>query len=293
MTYTLAEVTSRRVGGPFRAPSPCSRHPTTSHVRPGRTRPEWPSRWPSILRLRPARQGASDLFVHCTKIVWYSTPHGTGAQEIERERTPRPRLSRQVIAKAALGLVDRDGASSLSLRNLSRELGVGTMTLYHYVPSRDAIVRDVVAMLLDEIQLCAPAGASWAEGATAVARSYRAMARRHPRAFELLASASNREPPVLDYARRLRGFYAGLGAPPEASRRTGASSIRSRPASSGSRRRPMLRPADRAPATNSTPRPASWRGACPRRYQRGRTKAGLEILVNGLAARLPGSPTRP
>ena len=125
-------------------------------------------------------------------------------------------LSRELIARKALAMVDERGVSCLSVRNLAAELGVGAMSLYRHVPSRDAIVRDVVALLLDKIEFAAPPGADWAGGAKAVARSYRAMALRHPRAFELVAAASNRRPPVVDYARRLRAFYAGLGAPAEA-----------------------------------------------------------------------------
>lgn len=131
------------------------------------------------------------------------------------KKQERAHLSRKTIAVAALALVDARGASALTLRNLAAELGAGAMSLYRHVPSREAIVRDVVAMLLDEIELTAPPGGGWAEGAKAVARSYRTMALRHPRAFELVANASNREPPVVDYARRLRIFYSELGAPVE------------------------------------------------------------------------------
>jgi AcrR family transcriptional regulator len=131
-------------------------------------------------------------------------------------RPRRARLSRELIAKTALALVDEHGAAALTVRALAARLGVGAMSLYRHVSSREAIVRDVVALLLDEIELATPSRGGWAEGAKAVARSYRAMALRHPRAFELVAGASNREAPVVDYARRLRAFYAGLGAPLEA-----------------------------------------------------------------------------
>ena len=224
------------------------------------------------------------MFVHCTKMVWYSTRHGHGAQVIERRKTRHLHLSRQAIAEAALDLVDRDGASSLSLRNLSRELGVGTMTLYHYVPSRDDIVRDVIALLLDEIELSAPAGATWGEGATAVARSYRKMALRHPRAFELLASASNREPPVLDYARRLRSFYAELGAPPDFFEENWSILDSFETGFLWFETRALLRPAvstDR----ELDPETSALAVRMPATVSEAAYEAGLEILVRGLAAR--------
>jgi AcrR family transcriptional regulator len=127
-----------------------------------------------------------------------------------------PHLSRQAVARAALAIVDRQGAAALTLRGVSAELGVGTMTLYHYVPSRDAIVVDVVTVLLDEIDLSAQPDLTWAEGAKQVARSLRAMALRHPRAFELVAAAASDQPPLVGFARRLRRFYAELGAPVDA-----------------------------------------------------------------------------
>jgi AcrR family transcriptional regulator len=132
-------------------------------------------------------------------------------------REPRsrrhPHLTRASIAAAAIAIVDADGVAALSLRKVATALQVPTMTLYHYVPSRDAMVADVVARLLDEIELVRAPGLTWAEGAKAVGRSLRAMALRHPRAFELVAAAASDEPPLVDFAARLRSFYVELGAP--------------------------------------------------------------------------------
>ncbi|MEI6727927.1 MAG: TetR/AcrR family transcriptional regulator, partial [Actinomycetes bacterium] len=125
-------------------------------------------------------------------------------------------LNRDAIARAALALVDRDGPEALSLRRVAGDLGVGTMTLYHYVPSREALVADIVALLIAEMDLTVTAGLTWREGAKQVGRSLRAMALRHPRAFALVAAAASDEPPLLDFARRLRDFYVELGAPLEA-----------------------------------------------------------------------------
>ena len=204
---------------------------------------------------------------------------------MENGKESRERLSRRGIAKAALALVDRDGAGALSLRNLARDLGTGTMTLYHYVTSRDAIVRDVVGLLLDEIQLTAPPGASWPDGARAVARSYRAMALRHPRAFELVAAASNTEPPVVGFAGRLRSFYASLGAPVDAfvevwsildSFETGFLRFETQA---------LLR----VPATSADqlgPEASDLATRMPATVSEAAYEAGLEIIVAGLAARL-------
>jgi AcrR family transcriptional regulator len=48
------------------------------------------------------------------------------------------------IRDAALGVADRDGLEAVTLRRVADELGVGTMTLYSYVPGRPELVELMV-----------------------------------------------------------------------------------------------------------------------------------------------------
>src|SRR5436305_14192158 len=57
---------------------------------------------------------------------------------------PRARLTREQVAAAALELLDRDGLEALSMRRLADQLGVGTMTLYGYFRSKDALLDAVI-----------------------------------------------------------------------------------------------------------------------------------------------------
>lgn len=50
------------------------------------------------------------------------------------------RLSREALARAALEMLDRDGLDGLSMRRLAEGLGVGTMTLYGHVRSKDELL---------------------------------------------------------------------------------------------------------------------------------------------------------
>ena len=94
-------------------------------------------------------------------------------------RATRPALTLESIAATALALVDRDGLESLSMRRLADELGVGTMTLYGYVRSKDELLDAVMdASVLDAGAL--PEGGDWRERATALARAVRANLERHP-----------------------------------------------------------------------------------------------------------------
>ena len=61
--------------------------------------------------------------------------------------TRRPRFSREQIAAAGLAIADRDGFEAVSMRRVAAELGAGTMTLYHYVETKD----DLLALMDDAI----------------------------------------------------------------------------------------------------------------------------------------------
>jgi len=50
------------------------------------------------------------------------------------------RIGRDDIARAALAIADRDGFAAVSMRRLARELGVGTMSLYHYLRTKDDLL---------------------------------------------------------------------------------------------------------------------------------------------------------
>lgn len=54
---------------------------------------------------------------------------------------------------AALALVDREGITALSMRKLGAELGVEAMTLYYYVPNKDAVLDGLVNQVIARIQV--------------------------------------------------------------------------------------------------------------------------------------------
>lgn len=60
-------------------------------------------------------------------------------------RTSRPPLTSEVIADAALKLIDREGLTALTMRRVGTELGVEAMALYHHVPNKAALVEAVMA----------------------------------------------------------------------------------------------------------------------------------------------------
>lgn len=73
--------------------------------------------------------------------------HVLPAADEPPRRGRRPRVSVDDVVDAAIELADRDGLAALSMRTLAEQLGVGAMTLYSYVASRD----DLVVLMFDQV----------------------------------------------------------------------------------------------------------------------------------------------
>ncbi|GAB2794802.1 TetR/AcrR family transcriptional regulator [Amycolatopsis magusensis] len=55
-------------------------------------------------------------------------------------RGPRPKLSVEQIAQAAIRVADADGLEALSMQRIAAELGYSTMSLYNHIPSKDLLL---------------------------------------------------------------------------------------------------------------------------------------------------------
>jgi AcrR family transcriptional regulator len=96
------------------------------------------------------------------------------------ERPSQAATSRQEIVEAAVSLADQEGIEAVSMRRLAERLGVGTMTPYTYVESKDELLelmRDEVAraMLVPE-----PLSADWREALREIALRTRDAMQAHP-----------------------------------------------------------------------------------------------------------------
>jgi AcrR family transcriptional regulator len=96
--------------------------------------------------------------------------------------TRRPRFTRDEIANTAIRIADAEGFAAVSMRRIATELDAGTMTLYHYVRTKDELLTLVVDAVMGEIML--PAGETlptgWRAALTMVAERTRAALERHP-----------------------------------------------------------------------------------------------------------------
>ncbi|MER8184810.1 TetR/AcrR family transcriptional regulator C-terminal domain-containing protein [Kitasatospora sp. NPDC094015] len=102
-------------------------------------------------------------------------------------RPSRALLSREIIARAALELIDAGGAEGLTMRALADRLGVKAASLYNHLAGRDELLDALAELVNEEIDLTPLARADWREGLAAYARGYRAVFLRHPNTIALLA----------------------------------------------------------------------------------------------------------
>lgn len=67
-------------------------------------------------------------------------------------RGPKPRVSVDEVVTSAIALADGEGLGAVSMRALAARLGLGPMSLYTYVPTRDVLL----ALMVDRVAADAP-----------------------------------------------------------------------------------------------------------------------------------------
>jgi AcrR family transcriptional regulator len=143
-----------------------------------------------------------------------STPEEAAVEQTapKRTRADRAGLTRELVLDAALALADADGIAALSMRRLGAELGVEAMTLYHYLPNKDALLDGIVERVLAEADTTLADG-RWERALAGYARSLRAALLRHPGAAPLVATRPAVTPETLRAAERGLALLTGAGFP--------------------------------------------------------------------------------
>ncbi|MEV0027607.1 TetR/AcrR family transcriptional regulator C-terminal domain-containing protein [Nocardia sp. NPDC050793] len=99
-------------------------------------------------------------------------------------RGPKQTVSVDAVVAAAIALADRDGYEKVSIRAVAAELGLRPMSLYTYVPSKEALaVLMVDAVAAEDAPI--PAELPMRERIAAIARQVRAEVLAHPWLLEV------------------------------------------------------------------------------------------------------------
>ena len=133
-----------------------------------------------------------------------------------RKRRAKPALSRDRIVGGTIALLDRDGASALTMRKVAAELGVHATSLYWYVERRE----DLVDLAVDEILAGAAsdlpgADVSWDLAVRETARRFYTALTGHTWAAEFAGSRPLLGPNAVALSRRIVEAIQGSGADEE------------------------------------------------------------------------------
>jgi AcrR family transcriptional regulator len=127
-------------------------------------------------------------------------------------RGPKPGMSVGRIVGAAVEVADAEGLGALSMRRVADRLGIGTMSLYTYVPGKAELIDVMLDAVLGEVAGCEDVGLGWRLGLERIARDNWALYHRHP--WMLQVAATSRPPlgpnVIAKYDRELRAVD-GIG----------------------------------------------------------------------------------
>jgi AcrR family transcriptional regulator len=96
-------------------------------------------------------------------------------------------LTLDSVVEAALELTRDEGFPALSMRKLANRCGVGAMTLYGYVRTKDELLAMIADKLLATVELPATRDMPWMDAVKMVFRSVRRIFLEHPELADVVA----------------------------------------------------------------------------------------------------------
>jgi AcrR family transcriptional regulator len=114
------------------------------------------------------------------------TTDGAGPSVTVGGADGRP-ITRSLILRTALEIVDRDGVDGLSMRRLSDAVNRDTTVLYRHLPNKAAVLDGVAELVLTELSVDT-ADPDWSAQLRTVAHDFRRLALAHPNVVPLLVT---------------------------------------------------------------------------------------------------------
>lgn len=199
------------------------------------------------------------------------------------------------IAETALAIIDAEGLEALTMRRLADAIGVRPMTLYRYLPDKEAILA-VVADRLWEPLLEIAEGESWRERVRAAWLGLHELMQQHPHATPMIARAGTYSANAATATARMLDILRQAGFPPalaaEVMHALGATVVGFAFAGLWLRetregRRPAARAGEIEPLPEDLQRYASQVGSSrPEEFE-----SALDLLLDGFARKLAAAHT--
>jgi AcrR family transcriptional regulator len=122
----------------------------------------------------------------------------------------KDKIDREYVVSAALSIVDRTGLDSLSIRSLASSIDRDPMTVYRYLPTKEALLDAIADAILSPLVTVDVTDPDWQGQLRIFARHYRCLALEHPHAVILLSTRPHRTPLGLGTTRSLRSLEGVL-----------------------------------------------------------------------------------
>lgn len=126
------------------------------------------------------------------------------------EPSARSGLSTDSVVDAAIALADAKGLEGVTMRAVADRLGVGTMSLYTYVPGKAELVLLMQDRAVGEL-LPGATAEDWRAGLCAMAEEHWALYERHPWLLDVPLHRSALGPNILDRYEHDLGIVDGIG----------------------------------------------------------------------------------
>ena len=125
-------------------------------------------------------------------------------------RGRKPRVTVDAVVEAAISIADDDGLDALSIRSVAERLGLGTMSLYTYVESKNQLVE----LMLDEVTARLPmhdTSGTWRDRLTRSAHDELEGYLRHPWMLQVDATRPPLGPGTSDWYEYALAPLDGIG----------------------------------------------------------------------------------
>lgn len=126
-------------------------------------------------------------------------------------RGPRPTLSRERIVEAAVDIADTEGLEAMSMRRVAEYLGVGTASLYTYVPGKEELYALMVDGMMAMSRLPHEYPGTWRAKVTAWAREDWRDFRAHPWVIQVTSARHLPGPGTLAWMNSALSVLEGTG----------------------------------------------------------------------------------
>jgi AcrR family transcriptional regulator len=210
----------------------------------------------------------------------------------------RAPLTRDRIVEAAVAYADEHGVESLSMRKLGAELGVEAMALYNHVDNKDDIYDGMIDFVFSSVEL-PPHDLGWRDSLRFIGDSGMAQFSAHGWVVTLLMTRGNFGPGALRFMDHVLGILADAGFSREdahhawqmlASHTMGYAFQQATGPSAKSDRDENELESQLASLADVFPNVAALAPELARCDFGSEYSFGLEIIIDGLGARLPSVP---